>query len=163
MPTLQVSTPFGEVQVSITDQNHIMLHSESENPVVINRVEIAFRIELERLSISGQRAEIGSTGWTYGHTNYTVYPHNWQKMTSYPSESARLKIKNVLIPAVLAVVESSPDLFDDAEREVLERALRFAATDVLTLRNSLAAALTAAETAQAALDAYNTAASAASA
>lgn len=140
MPTVQVTTPLGVVDVHIHNQSSITLSVESEHPVIINRVPLSFRIGLERVSVSGHRAEIGTTGWTFSHTGYTVDPGNWRRMGEFPSESARLKIKNIIIPAVLAVLDESPDLFDDAERERLERELSRAQSKVMSHQLDLAQA-----------------------
>jgi hypothetical protein len=157
MPTLQVTTSFGDVEVYVHDSNRISLRSENTSPVVINRVPLAFGLELERVEVSGHRAEIGNTGWTYGHTSWTVHPENWRKMSQYPTMACRSKVSQMLIPQVIAALSESPDLFDDAERERLERDLSTKAAAVARLRDQLAEALVEAENAQQALINYNSA------
>ena len=155
MPTIQVPTAFGEVEVFVHDSDRILIQARNDSPVVINRVPVAFRLHLERASISGHRAEIGSTGWTFAETSWTVHPEDWRKWNQYPSESVRTKVRNILIPTVIDTLSENPDLFEDGEREVLERDLSSKAGRVVELRNQLEQAIADADEAEQRLNDFN--------
>lgn len=157
VPTISISTQFyNPVSVTVHSQDKITVNSDRDNPVIINGVPIAFRLELERCNPENHRAEISNTGWTFGYTNWTVDPSNWRRMNDVPSASARLKVKTIIIPAVIAALDASPDLIDDAQRETLVRDLQAKANRVIDLREKLEIALNEAQAAELALTEFNT-------
>ncbi len=119
MDSITVPTKYGPVQLTLTAADKAVVSCGrryndewAEPPVVINRVEIGFRITLVI-----ERDDLGEPhNLKLDHMHYTVDPKNWRRMNEYPSMSARTKILDEIIDgAVLDYLREHPEIMHFAE------------------------------------------------
>ena len=127
-PSATVETPFGPVTVLGHGLDRAMFFAERDRPLTINHVPYSGSVRLAR---------IGGV-WTATDRYIRKVDRGWND--EYPSESARRKIEEVLIPTMVAWLDAHPDVLLQGEVAVRRAEVEKAQADLTEIEGQLAAA-----------------------